>query len=80
MTDEDVEAVLREELRQIAPEVDIALVDPKADLREEFDIDSMDFLNLVTALGQRLDLEMPEADYPRMSTYASLLAYLGEKA
>ena len=64
MTGKEVEGILREELRQIAPEVDMNMMDPDADLREEFDIDSMDFLNLVTALGQRLRLDMPEEDYP----------------
>ena len=79
MNTQELEAVLREELRQIAPEVDIDTIDPDADLREEFDIDSMDFLNLVTALGRRLRLDMPEEDYPRMASYGGMLAYLGEK-
>ena len=79
MTSEDIEAVLREELRQIAPEVDMDMIDADGDLREEFDINSMDFLNLVAALGQRLGLGMPEEDYPRMASYKGLLAYLREK-
>lgn len=79
MNTEELEAVLREELRQIAPDVDTETIDRDADLREEFDIDSMDFLNLVTALGRRLRLDMPEEDYPRMASYSGMLAYLGEK-
>lgn len=80
MTSEDIEAILRDELHQIAPEVEMGTIDAGADLREEFDIDSMDFLNLVTALGRRLRLDMPEEDYPRMASYDGLLAYLREKA
>lgn len=75
----DCEVILTEELHRIAPDVAIADIDPTADLREEFDIDSIDFLNLVTALGQRLGLEMPEADYPKFHSFDALSAYLQKK-
>ena len=44
MSNIDVDTVLREELGNIAPEVDLKIIDPSADLREALDIDSMDFL------------------------------------
>ena len=70
---------LAEELYKIAPDIELDDIDRSADLREEYDIDSMDFLNLVTALGKRFQLEMPEADYPRMQTFNDLVAYLDER-
>ena len=70
---------LAEELYKIAPDIELDDIDRSADLREEYDIDSMDFLNLVTALGKRFQLEMPEADYPRMQTFNDLVAYLDEQ-
>jgi acyl carrier protein len=63
-------------LGQIAPEIDISTLNTAADLREECDIDSMDFLRLITALGRDLSLEMPETDYERMRSFDDLLAYL----
>lgn len=72
----DSESVLRDELGRIAPEINIDNIDRTADLRDEFDIDSMDFLNLITALGERLKRAMPESDYTQMATFESLLAYL----
>lgn len=80
MTQPDFDTILTEELRRIAPDIDPAEIDRGADLREEFDIDSMDFLNLVTALGKRLNLEMPEADYDQMQSFDALVSYLREKA
>lgn len=74
----DIEAILREELHRIAPEVDIETIERDEDLREEFDIDSIDFLNLVIALGKRFEIELPEADYPKMDTYNAMVAYLGK--
>lgn len=73
---QDVTAILAEELHKIAPDVDLEDVDRDGDLREEFDIDSMDFLNLVTALGKRLGREMPEVDYGEMGTFNDLAAYM----
>lgn len=76
MTDADIETALREELHKIAPDMEVEDVDPLGDLREEFDIDSMDFLNLVSALSKRLGLPMPEEDYDEMGSYNAMLAYL----
>jgi acyl carrier protein len=66
MTRDDITAVLINELGRIAPEIDGTALDPDADLREELDIDSMDFLNLVTALKERLHIDIPEIDYSNL--------------
>ena len=65
-------------LADIAPEIDVASVDGDADLLNELDIDSMDFLNFVVALAQKYGIDVPEADYPRLSTLHKCLAYVGE--
>lgn len=76
MTDDSIHTLLVRHLGRIAPEIAIDAIDPKADLREEFDIDSMDFMTLITALGKDLSLPMPEADYDQMRSFDELLAYL----
>ena len=76
MTETDLWKLAKEELNNIAPEVDLATVDPAADLREAIDIDSMDFLNLVTALHHRTGIEIPELDYPKLITLSGMVAYL----
>jgi len=75
----EAEAALTQELRRIAPDVDVAGIDREADLREQFDIDSMDFLNLVTALNKRFGIPIPDADYPRLGSFAGAVAYLVEQ-
>jgi acyl carrier protein len=79
MNDFDIGTMVREELSNIAPEADLATIDPTADLREALDIDSMDFLNLVTAIHQRLGIDIPELDYPKLATFNSMIAYLKKK-
>jgi len=76
MSDDKIEAALRQELHKIAPDMEFEDIDPLGDLREEFDIDSMDFLNLVSALSKSLGLPMPEEDYDEMGSYNAMLAYL----
>jgi acyl carrier protein len=76
MTNIDIRKVVREELNNIAPEVDLAGIDPACDLREALDIDSMDFLTFITALHQRLGVDVPEIDYPKLVTLDGAVAYL----
>ena len=79
MTEQDLSKALTEELHRIAPDVSPDDIDPTADLRDEFDIDSMDFLKLVTSLGKRFNLDMPEVDYPKMQSFEGLVDYLRAK-
>jgi len=75
----DIRKVIQEELNNIAPEADIASVDPVADLREAIDIDSMDFLNFVIAIHHRLGVDIPEIDYPKLVTLDGAFAYINGK-
>ena len=79
MSQADICAVVLEELGNIAPDIDLEKVDPAADLREALDIDSMDFLNLVTAIHHRLGIDIPELDYPKLVTLNGAVSYLRAK-
>jgi acyl carrier protein len=68
MTRDDVHRELLDALGEIAPEADLAAVDPARPFRDQVDIDSMDFLNLVVALHERLGVDVAESDYPAMAT------------
>ncbi len=76
MTDQDIRTLVATQLGRIAPEIPFDSIDPDEDLREECDIDSMDFLTLITAIGKELSLPMPEADYDEMRSLNELLDYL----
>ncbi len=76
MIDIDIRKVVQEELNNIAPEADLASVDPAADLREAIDIDSMDFLTFITAVHHRLGIDIPEIDYPKLVTLDGAVKYI----
>ncbi len=63
-------------LRRVAPEVDLEVVDHGADLLDELDLDSMDFLTLVEELHQRAGVEIPEEDYAHLDSVNGIVEYL----
>ncbi len=79
MNDLEIRKLVIEELGKIAPEADPASIDAGADLRDALDIDSIDFLNFVTALTRRLGIDIPEIDYPKLVTLSRAGAYLAAK-
>ena len=63
-------------LGEIAPEADLDALPGDAPLREELDLDSMDFLNLVAGLHEALGIDVPERDYRQLATVDECVAYL----
>lgn len=66
-------------VQTVAPEADFTRLDPKRSLREQLDLDSFDFLNVLIELKARLGVEVPEADYGRVNTLDALIAYLAQR-
>ena len=79
MTHDEIRDVVVSALRRIAPEADPATLRQDVSLREELDLDSMDFLNFVLAVHERLGLEIPEADYAKLYTLDGAVGYLSAR-
>ena len=77
--EEQLRALVLEELHKIAPDVDTAALDPSANLREEADLDSMDFLNLLVGLGKRTGVEIPDKDAGALTSVNALAGYLAKR-
>lgn len=80
MTQTRMRALFLEELTRVAPDIDPAEVLDGDYLQDDLELDSMDILNLVTALHQRLGIDIPEADYTQIATVASAVRYLSAAA
>ena len=72
------ETVLRV-LSGVAPEVDSASIDPAKDLRDQIDIDSVDFLNFVIGLHKELGFEIPDSDVAKLTTLKRWVTYLSAR-
>jgi acyl carrier protein len=79
MTREEIRQEVLAQLKRLAPEIDPASVRPNVDLRDEVDLDSMDFLHLITALHQRLGVDVPEVDYAKLATLDGAVEYLAKR-
>ncbi len=76
MTDDEARDLIRTVLGEVAPEADLDSVGPDETMQEALDLDSIDFLNFVTGLHERTGLEIPERDYPELSTVEGCVRYL----
>ena len=66
-------------LHSIAPEVDLTTLDKKKSLREQMDIDSLDFVRLVTRLQETMRVEIPESDYQKLVSLEGCLSYFRDR-
>jgi acyl carrier protein len=79
MTADEIRATVLRMLGEIAPEADLAAIEPDVDFRDQLDLDSMDVLNFVIAVDQELGVGIPESDYPRVLTLEGFVSYLAER-
>ena len=79
MNDAELRQHILDAISGVAPEAEFDDLDADDGLREQLDLDSMDFLNVVIALHEALGIDIPEADYPRLFTLNDAVAYLKEK-
>ncbi|UCV17191.1 acyl carrier protein [Ferribacterium limneticum] len=66
-------------VKRLAPEVDPTKIIPDKPLRSQIDLDSMDWLNVLAAIHEKLGVDIPETDYGKVQTLDSIVAYLAGK-
>lgn len=79
MTHEEIRTAFVEALTGVAPDIAPEDVSDNDHIQEDLGLDSMDVLNLVTALHKRFGVNIPEQDYPQIATLALAAAYLASK-
>ena len=71
--------IVKSALFAVAPDIEGSEIDPSETFRDQFEIDSMDFLNFVIGLSRTTGIQIPEADYPALETLEGCVAYLRSK-
>ena len=79
MSRDEIKDVLLEIIADIDEEADFANLDADAPLRDQLDLDSMDFLDIVMELRKRYKLQIPEEAYPQLATLTSCINYLAPR-
>jgi acyl carrier protein len=75
----EVKAGVLAELKRIAPELEEGEIAPARLLRDQVDLDSMDWLNFLVALHERFGVDIPEADYARLGKLDEIVEYLARR-
>ena len=79
MTEDQVKQIVIDIINEIAPDEETSGLKSDVALREQMDLDSMDFLDIVMELRKQHGIEVPEADYPQLASLDSCAAYLTPK-
>ncbi|NNC93810.1 MAG: acyl carrier protein [Acidimicrobiia bacterium] len=76
MNETGIRGIIATALEEVAPGSDLGDIDADEDFVYELDIDSMDFLNFVIAVHEQTGIDIPERDYPKLSSLNKAMAYL----
>ena len=76
----EAQTVILRVLGQIAPEANLADLEPDVEFREQLDIDSMDYLNFILGIHQQTGIDVPEVDYARLATLEASITYVVDHA
>lgn len=79
MTEDQVKQVVIDIINEIAPDEDTSDLKSEVNLRDQMDLDSMDFLDIVMELRKQHGIEVPEEDYPKLASLDSCAEYLTPK-
>lgn len=79
MTKDDCKKLVIDIISDIAPDEDLSAIKPEIRLRDQLQLDSMDFLDIVMELRKRYGVQVPEEDYKELATLDGCVAYLGPK-
>jgi acyl carrier protein len=76
MTGDDIRKAVLEILGDIAPDEDLGELKDDVSFRDQLDMDSMDFLDIVMELRKRYRVQIPEEEYQQLASMTSTVAYL----
>jgi acyl carrier protein len=76
MTVAEIREEILEILSDIAPDEDLSNLADDKPFREQLELDSMDFLDIVMELRKRHRIQIPEEDYKQLASMASTVAFL----
>jgi acyl carrier protein len=76
MTTAEIQKAILDILASIAPDEDLSKLDPQVPFRDQMELDSMDFLDIVMELRKRYRVQIPEEDYPALASMNSSVEYL----
>jgi len=75
MTKDEIKNKIIERILEIAPDIEADEIEPNENIQRSLEIDSFDFLKILTALNEEVGVEVPEADYSKVDTLENMVEY-----
>lgn len=79
MTQEQIQRAIIDAILTIAPDVEESQIIPDKNIQRSLEIDSFDFLKILTALNEVFGVEVPEADYAKVDTLEHMSEYFEQR-
>lgn len=79
MTNEAIQRAIIDQILEIAPDIDEADILPDKNIQRSLEIDSFDFLKILTALSEIIGVEVPESDYAKVDTLEHMAGYFAQR-
>jgi acyl carrier protein len=76
MTSDEIRTLIVEVIQEIVPDEDVSSLKPDVRIRDQIEMDSMDFLDIIMELRKRYGITVPEDDYMKLSTLDGAVEYL----
>jgi acyl carrier protein len=76
---QNIKKIILDAIQDVAPEIEQDDIEMDEDIREECDLDSMDFINYLIAVKKSTGVSIAEGDYTQVNTFNKMLSYLTEK-
>jgi acyl carrier protein len=76
MRNDEATEVVVASIRRVAPDADLAELDPGEDFFDALELDSMDTLNIATSIEESTGITIPERDYPKLRSLDQFIGYL----
>jgi len=79
MTKEELKTIIIKEILEIAPDIEEDEIKPNENIQRSLEIDSFDFLKILTAMNEKVGVEVPETDYANVDTLEKMTEYFLNK-
>lgn len=80
MNKDELKNIIIEEILNVAPDVDADDITMDGNIQTSLEIDSYDFLNILVAMNERVGIEVPETDYPKVDTLSKMIEYFIQRS
>jgi len=75
MNKDEIKSIIIKTILEVAPDIEEQEIEPNENLQQSLEIDSFDFLKILTQMNEEISIEVPESDYSKVGTLEDMAEY-----